>query len=39
MERMEQVPTGLQHVLQTGKQKVSVSLQNQKKSSLPVGKK
>jgi hypothetical protein len=39
MERMEQVPTGLKHILQTGKQKVNVSPQNEKKeSSLPVGK-
>ena len=34
MEGMEQVPTGLKHILQTGKLKVNVSLQNQKKRVL-----
>jgi len=34
MERMEQMPTGSKHVLQTGKQMVNVSPQNQKRRVL-----
>jgi hypothetical protein len=40
MKRMEQVPTGLKHILQAGKKKVNVSPQNQKRGVLfQLGKK